>query len=186
MAYLRTLCRAQRQNRAMTRQQKITLGEMRESGPTRLIVLRPLKCAHSVVISSERWPDHVRLSDLEPKFICQVCGHRGADIRPLFETAVYGNGRSLGALDAGAGCVPLGATGMTASAPMPDGWGRSFSQAKSPAFVRANRKHSDVMKRELLRSDGHQRRFVLYLAIEIQSDPSSSTPAEYSAGAWSW
>jgi hypothetical protein len=28
-------------------------------------------------------PDHVRLSDLEPLFVCQACGHRGADIRPL-------------------------------------------------------------------------------------------------------
>jgi hypothetical protein len=28
-------------------------------------------------------PDHVRLSDLEPLFVYQACGHRGADIRPL-------------------------------------------------------------------------------------------------------
>ena len=30
-------------------------------------------------------PDHVRLSDLEPLFVCQFCGHLGADVRPLFE-----------------------------------------------------------------------------------------------------
>jgi hypothetical protein len=36
--------------------------------------------------------DAVRLSDLEPKFTCQVCGHRGADIRPLFEGARMGTG----------------------------------------------------------------------------------------------
>jgi hypothetical protein len=36
------------------------------------------------VIDADRWPDHVRLSDLEPKFTCQACGHRGADVRPLF------------------------------------------------------------------------------------------------------
>jgi hypothetical protein len=30
------------------------------------------------------------LSDLEPKFTCQICGHRGADIRPLFERAKMG------------------------------------------------------------------------------------------------
>jgi hypothetical protein len=28
-------------------------------------------------------PDHVRLFDLEPLFVYQACGHRGADIRPL-------------------------------------------------------------------------------------------------------
>lgn len=78
---------------AMQRQQKITLGEMRSSGPTRLLVYcGDYKCAHSVIISAERWPDHVRLSDLEPKFTCQACGHRGADIRPLFEQARMGTG----------------------------------------------------------------------------------------------
>jgi hypothetical protein len=44
-----------------------------------LVYCGDYKCAHSVVISAERWPDHVRLSDLEPKFTCQVCGH--ADLR---------------------------------------------------------------------------------------------------------
>ena len=73
---------------AMQRQQKITLGEMRSSGgPTRLI---DYKCAHSILIDAGHWGDDVRLSDLEPKFTCQVCGHRGADIRPLFERARMG------------------------------------------------------------------------------------------------
>jgi hypothetical protein len=68
------------------REQKITIGEMRESGLTRLIVYcGDYHCAHSVVIEANRWADDVRLSDLEPKFICQACGHRGADVRPLFE-----------------------------------------------------------------------------------------------------
>jgi hypothetical protein len=58
---------------------------MRSSGPTRLIVYcGDYHCAHSVVIDAGRWPDHVRLSDLEPKFTCQACGHRGADVRPVF------------------------------------------------------------------------------------------------------
>jgi len=75
----------------MERQQKITLGEMRESGPRRLLVYcGDYKCAHSIVISAERWSDQVRLSDLEPRFTCQVCGHRGADVRPLFEHARMG------------------------------------------------------------------------------------------------
>ena len=29
-------------------------------------------------------PDQVRLSDLEPRFVCQACGRRGADVRPDF------------------------------------------------------------------------------------------------------
>jgi hypothetical protein len=72
------------------RQQKITLGEMQsDDGPTRLLIYcGDYKCAHSVVIDDNRWL-HVRLSDLlsdlEPKFTCQACGHRGADVRPLFE-----------------------------------------------------------------------------------------------------
>jgi hypothetical protein len=58
------------QARTMTRQQKITLGEMRESGPIRLIVYcGDYKCAHSVVIDADRWPNQVRLSDLEPRHL---------------------------------------------------------------------------------------------------------------------
>jgi len=72
----------------MQRQQKITLGEMRESGPTRLIVYcGDYKCAHHVEIAADRWQDDVRLSELEPLFVCQACGHRGADVRPCFEDA---------------------------------------------------------------------------------------------------
>jgi hypothetical protein len=78
----------------MQRQQKITIAEMRESGgPTRLIVYcADYKGAHSIVVDASRWGDDVRLSDLEPRFTCQVCGHRGADIRPLFEGARMGAG----------------------------------------------------------------------------------------------
>jgi len=48
-------------NALMPREQKITIGEMRESGPTRLIVYcGDYHCAHSVVIDADRWPDHVR------------------------------------------------------------------------------------------------------------------------------
>jgi hypothetical protein len=38
--------------------------------------------SHSVTIDAGQWPDDVRLSDLAPKFICQACGQRGADVRP--------------------------------------------------------------------------------------------------------
>jgi hypothetical protein len=29
--------------------------------------------------------DDVRLSDIEPRFVCQACGRRGADVRPNFD-----------------------------------------------------------------------------------------------------
>jgi hypothetical protein len=75
----------------MQRQQKITLGEMRQSGPRRLLVYcGDYKCAHSVVIDAAPWGDDVRLSDIEPKLTCRVCGRRGADVRPLFERARMG------------------------------------------------------------------------------------------------
>jgi hypothetical protein len=34
----------------------------------------------------------VRPSVLEPKFISKACGHRGADVRPLFEPTRMGTG----------------------------------------------------------------------------------------------
>jgi hypothetical protein len=75
----------------MPNQQKITIGEMRSSGPTRLIIYcGDYKCAHSIVIDAEQWGDDVRLSELEPRFVCLACGHRGADVRPLFEQARMG------------------------------------------------------------------------------------------------
>ena len=33
-------------------------------------------------ISGDTWPDDVSLSDIEPRFICNVRGKRGADVRP--------------------------------------------------------------------------------------------------------
>jgi hypothetical protein len=67
------------------RHQKITLGEMRASGVRGLLIYcSDYKCSHSTVINDDRWPDQVRLSDLELRFACQVCGTRGADVRPDF------------------------------------------------------------------------------------------------------
>jgi hypothetical protein len=42
------------------------------------------RCSHSTAISGDRWPDQVRLSDLEARFVCRACGTRGADVRPDF------------------------------------------------------------------------------------------------------
>jgi hypothetical protein len=69
------------------RQQKITF-QMRESGVDRvLIYCADYKCSHSIEMSAHRWPDHVRLSDIEPLFVCKACGKRGADVRGHFAPA---------------------------------------------------------------------------------------------------
>ena len=75
----------------MGQQEKITFGEMRASGATRIIVhCGDYKCGHSVTVYPPLWSDSVRLSDLEERLVCTVCGHRGADVRPLFESARMG------------------------------------------------------------------------------------------------
>jgi hypothetical protein len=69
-----------------TRPQKITFGEMRDTGVRGgiLIYCSDYHCSHSIAISADRWSDDVRLSDLEPRFVCEACGKRGADVRPDF------------------------------------------------------------------------------------------------------
>jgi hypothetical protein len=70
------------------RQQKITFGEMRAASVRGLLVYcSDYKCSHSTAISADRWPDDVRLSDIEPLFTCQACGQKGADVRPDFSWA---------------------------------------------------------------------------------------------------
>lgn len=84
-----------RKRKAVTRPQKITLGEMRASGVRGLLIYcSDYKCSHHVAISADPWPDQVRLSDLEDKFTCTVCGRRGADVRPDFSPARMGTLRS--------------------------------------------------------------------------------------------
>jgi hypothetical protein len=82
------------QNERMARDQKITFGEMRESGVFGVVVFcSDYRCSHSTALPADRWPDHIRLSDIEPQFVCKACGKRGADVRPLFEQARMGTGR---------------------------------------------------------------------------------------------
>lgn len=63
--------------------QKITFGEMRAAGYSEILVsCSDYKCSHHAVMSAEQWPDDVRLSDIEPEFVCSVCGKKGAEVRP--------------------------------------------------------------------------------------------------------
>jgi hypothetical protein len=75
------------------RPRKITFGEMRSgrSGTRGILVYcADYRCSHCVAMSADCWPDDVRLSDIEPRFVCKACGNRGADIRPHFERARMG------------------------------------------------------------------------------------------------
>ena len=69
----------------MPREQKITFGEMRAQGVRGLLIYcADHKCSHSTAWLADAWPDHLRLSDVKPKFTCRTCGKRGADVRPDF------------------------------------------------------------------------------------------------------
>lgn len=61
--------------------QKITFGEMRESGARDvLIYCHDYRCGHHDETNADRWPDEVRLSDIEPRFTCTksaACAARG-------------------------------------------------------------------------------------------------------------
>ena len=64
---------------------KITFGEMRDMGVRGLLVYcADYRCSHSIAISGDGWPDGVSLSDIERRFVCEVCGKRGVDVRPDF------------------------------------------------------------------------------------------------------
>jgi hypothetical protein len=72
----------------VTRPQKITFAEMRAAGVRGLLIYySDYHCSHSTTMSADRWPDDVRLSDIEPLFTCQACGKKGADVRPDFDWA---------------------------------------------------------------------------------------------------
>ncbi|MCP3382864.1 hypothetical protein NLM31_21080 [Bradyrhizobium sp. CCGUVB4N] len=63
---------------------KITFAEMREMG-VRGVLIYCCSCGHHIAMSADRWPDEVRLSDVEPRLVCTACGQRGAEVRPNFD-----------------------------------------------------------------------------------------------------
>lgn len=75
----------------VNRQHKITFAEMRAAGVRRvLIYCADHRCGHCNIVAddADRWPDELRISDIEDKFVCTVCGVRGADIRPDWQSTV--------------------------------------------------------------------------------------------------
>jgi hypothetical protein len=69
----------------MDKPTKITFAEMRDMGVRGvLIYCADYRCSHSIALSADQWTDDLRLSDIEPRFVCQAGGKRGADVRPDF------------------------------------------------------------------------------------------------------
>ena len=63
----------------------IGVAELRDQGVRGLLIYcSDYKCSHLITMSGDRWPDDMRLSDIEPRFICSACGKRGADVLPDF------------------------------------------------------------------------------------------------------
>ena len=61
------------------------LGEIPDVGVCGLLIYcADCRCGLSIAISGDRWPDHVRLSEIEPLFVGQARGKKGADVRPDF------------------------------------------------------------------------------------------------------
>jgi hypothetical protein len=53
----------------LTRQKKITFAEMRAAGVRGLLIYcSDRHCSHWTTMSADRWPDGVRLSDIDPLF----------------------------------------------------------------------------------------------------------------------
>ena len=53
-----------------------------------LVYCADYKCSHSIRLDAttcDRWGGDVRLSDIEPQFVCTACGTRGAEIRGHFD-----------------------------------------------------------------------------------------------------
>jgi hypothetical protein len=70
---------------------KITFAEMRDSGVRGILVYcSDYRCSHSIALMADHWPDDLRLSDIEPQFVCEACGKRGADVRPNFNWNIQG------------------------------------------------------------------------------------------------
>lgn len=80
--------------------EKITFCEMRAAGESGLLIYcSDYRCSHWTTISGDRWPDAVRLSDIEPRFTCQVCGQMGADVRPNFDWEIAARRTKIPAAD---------------------------------------------------------------------------------------
>jgi hypothetical protein len=44
----------------------------------------PPKCYHQARRNADRWADDAIFGELERRFVCTECGHKGADMRPAW------------------------------------------------------------------------------------------------------
>jgi hypothetical protein len=76
---------------------KITFAERRDSGVRGILVYcRDYRCTHSTAVMADQWPADLRLSDIEPRFVCSVCGKHGAEVRPNFNWNIQGPTGGMG------------------------------------------------------------------------------------------
>jgi hypothetical protein len=47
------------------------------------------RCSHHIAMSADRWPDQIRLSDIEPDFACTACGKVGAEYGRSFRRRAW-------------------------------------------------------------------------------------------------
>ena len=53
---------------------------MRDMGVRGLLIYcSDCRCSHLFTMSGDQWRDDIRLSDLEPRFVCKACGKRSAE-----------------------------------------------------------------------------------------------------------
>jgi len=72
--------------------QKITFAEMRESGIRGLLVYcADYRCSHSIAVNADQWPDDLRMSDIDHRFVSEAYGKRGADVLEAY-VAHFNNG----------------------------------------------------------------------------------------------
>jgi len=55
-----------------------------------LIYCADYRCSHSIAISGDAWPDDARLSDIEERFTCRVCGRISIGARSPRAVMGYG------------------------------------------------------------------------------------------------
>ncbi len=61
----------------------VPLSNMRSHGRNRVLVsCSNPDCHHNAEIDAGGFPDDVTFGDLQPRMLCTVCNHRGADVSP--------------------------------------------------------------------------------------------------------
>ena len=61
----------------------VPLENMRSHGRNRVFVYcNNPGCHHNAELEVSRFPDDVTFDDLQPRMLCTVCDHRGADVSP--------------------------------------------------------------------------------------------------------